>query len=192
MSKLTFGIGFNSGGLYEPSCNNSYTDCYNKWLSILKRCYYAKDKRTQRSYEGCTVFQPWHDFQVFAEWYYNTEYSDYGYALDKDLLSKGDKIYSPENCSFVPTEINNLLIANNARRGDYPQGVSLNKNKKRFIAHIRINSKSKHLGVFDTPSEAHQVYKIAKEAYVKEKALEWQDRIADNVFQALMDWQLTE
>jgi hypothetical protein len=44
-------------------------------------------------------------------------------ALDKDILYKGNKIYSPDTCVFVPQEINALFVKNDANRGDLPIGV---------------------------------------------------------------------
>lgn len=52
------------------------------------------------------------------------------------------------------------------------------------------NGVKKHLGCFTCPNEAHLAYKKAKKAHVKTKALEWQDRIARDVFDALMIWSL--
>lgn len=34
-----------------------------------------------------------------------------GWHLDKDILLKGNKVYSPETCAFVPAKINSLLIS---------------------------------------------------------------------------------
>ena len=159
---------------------------------MIRRCYDTKMQLRQPTYKGCTVAEEWFDFQAFAEWFCGHEYSGAGYCLDKDLLFAGNKVYSPHTCCFVPQELNKLLSDRKAARGDLPQGVSYFKRDSNYVAGISINAKKKNLGYFDCPNEAHQVYKKAKEAYVKEKALEWQDRIADNVFQALMSWQLTE
>ena len=74
-------------------------------------------------------------------------------------------------------------------RGKYPQGVCWEKDTRKYKAQMAINGKNSYLGRFDCPSEAYDFYKQAKESYVKTKALEWKDRIADNVFQALISWQ---
>lgn len=49
---------------------------------------------------------------------------DYGkpFALDKDILIKGNTRYSPDTCVFVPREINNLILSNRKVRGDLPIG----------------------------------------------------------------------
>ena len=101
-----------------------------------------------------------------------------------------NKIYSSDTCCLVPQEINKLLISCEAARGEFPIGVFLSSNGDRYYSAIRINGKSKHLGSYKRPKEAHKNYVLAKEAHVKEKALEWQDRISDNVFQALMNWKV--
>ena len=62
----------------------------------------------------------------------------------------------------------------------------------KYFASMKVHGKKQHLGYFDCPQEAYQVYKTAKEANVKRMALEWQDRIADDVFQALMQWSLSD
>lgn len=191
MSKrLTHGIGFNSGDKYKATIDGKITKSYSTWRSMLQRAYYQKYQVRKPTYIGCSVADEWLDYQKFAEWFSNHEYSNYNYHLDKDLLLPGNKIYAPDRCAFVPRQLNNLLNGNSAVRGQYLQGVSFNKGNNKFVAQIRIDGKNQHLGYFDCPQEAHGAYKTAKEAYVKEKALEWRDRIADEVYDALMRWEL--
>lgn len=190
MSKLFYGIGFNSKGKHKTCIDCKRSELYDIWSKMLKRCYHQETQDKHPTYIGCTVAKEWHDYQNFAEWFYNHPYSDLGYHLDKDILVANNKIYGPDTCCLIPREINNLLTSRAACRGLYPQGVSLNKPARKYTANIRINSKKVHLGMFDCPNEAHQAYKAAKEANVKRVALEWQDRIARDVFQALMSWSL--
>jgi hypothetical protein len=44
-------------------------------------------------------------------------------------------------------------------------GVSFFKGTNRFYSYIQVNGKKMHLGYFDTPDEAHQVYLQAKRKY---------------------------
>ena len=191
MSKLTYGIGFNLQGKYAPYVSRRATEAYVVWRDMMKRCYSSKYHKGKPTYINCEVDAIWHNFQNFAEWYYNHEYSDMGYQLDKDILAAENNVYSPETCCFVPREINMLIVDYSRARGIYPQGVYLHKASGNYMSSIRASGERVHLGCFDCPNKAHQVYKIAKEAYVKEKALEWQDRIACNVFEALMNWELS-
>ena len=192
MTDLIYGKAYNSRGEYGSRENGNITKAYDTWNSMVTRCYSYKYQSRQPTYIGCTVAEAWLDFQNFAKWFYGHDYSNLGYHLDKDLLIPNNKIYSPETCCFVPSSLNNLLTNRKSKRGAYPQGVCLKKATGRFSARLMVDGKKKNLGYFDCPNEAHQAYKVAKEKYVKEKALEWRDRIAPNVFDALMSWQLTE
>jgi len=113
-----------------------------------------------------------------------------GWALDKDILQKGNKLYSKETCCFVPAEVNNLLIKSDKARGEYPVGVNFHKATGRFRAYLAINGKVKHLGLFNTPEESFQAYKTAKEAYIKVVAQQWQHLLDERVFQALMTYEV--
>lgn len=186
--ELVHGIAYNSKGCYRTSGTDKAA--YRTWHNMITRCYSKVFQTKCPTYIGCSVTEPWLDYQNFAEWFYSSKYSNIGYQLDKDLLLPDNKVYSPEYCCFVPQEINSLLLDRGANRGDYPQGVCLHKRDGSFVAKLRINGKRKHLGYFGCPQEAHQVYKIAKEANVKRMALEWKDRIASNAFDALMAWSL--
>jgi hypothetical protein len=41
------------------------------------------------------------------------------------------------------------------------KGVSRSKRSRRWQAHIKVDGRSKHLGCFDTPEEAHAAYAVA-------------------------------
>ena len=110
------------------------------------------------------------------------------FALDKDILLKGNKIYSPETCCFVPQEINNLFIKRLRGRGKYPIGVSLNKGK--YFSEISCGNTRISLGYFDTPQEAFQAYKTAKEAYIKEVADKWRGQITEQVYEAMYNYKV--
>lgn len=191
MSKLIFEVGYSSKGRYKVKVNGKHTEAYTTWYNMLRRAYCPKYQAKKPTYVGCSVSDEWLEYQEFAEWFETHAYSNRGYELDKDLLIPANKTYAPDLCVFVPRQLNSLLNDSGAMRGQYPQGVCFNKRSNKLMATICINGKNKHLGYFDTPQEAYQVYKTAKEAHVKEKALEWQDRIADNAFQALMNWKLS-
>lgn len=190
--RLILGIGYNSQVKHPAFANGEIAKPYSIWRAMLQRCYCAKTQLKQPTYQGCTVDERWHDYQDFAEWFESNEYSGLGYDLDKDLLVHGNKIYSPDTCVFVPRELNSLLTSCKAARGNLPQGVSFLKARKKFMARVRADGKERYLGLFDCPNEAHRAYTTAKEDYVRASALEWQGRIADDVFQALVNWRFVE
>ena len=150
---------------------------YNKWQSMLQRCFDNKFKEKNPTYKGATCCERWLCFANFLEDFEILK-QEYNWAeneklnLDKDILNKGNKIYSLENCMLVPDWINLLFIKNDAVRGDCPIGVSYHKGAKKYQAHCHINGKKIGLGLYNTIEEAFNVYKIAKKQEIK--------RIADD------------
>ena len=127
MSKLIYGVATNSGGKYKSRVDVKMAKPYVTWKNMLQRAYCQKYQAKQPTYIGCSVSDEWLDYQVFAEWFCEQEYSDIGYDLDKDLLVAGNKVYSPEACSFIPRELNSILTDCKAARTNLPQGVSFDK-----------------------------------------------------------------
>ena len=126
-----YGIGYIGIGEHKPCINGVCTKEYVVWRNMLRRCYDKEHQKVYKTYKGCTVAREWHNFQNFAEWY-NKEYYDIGeeLELDKDIMIKGNKKYSPEGCLLVPSRINTLIIKRDANRGKYPLGVTFIKEKK--------------------------------------------------------------
>lgn len=190
MSKLIYGVATNSRGKYKATIDGKITKSYSTWHHMLGRVYCPKLHVRQPTCLGCSVTEKWLEYQEFAEWFENHEYSNHGYELDKDLLLPSNKIYAPDRCVFVPSQLNSLLLGSKAMQGQYKQGVGFDKRGNKFVAHIGIGGKKRHLGSFDTEQEAYSAYKKAKEQYVKDSANHWRDDIADEVYHALMRWQL--
>lgn len=190
--KLICGVATNSGGKYKSRTDGKVTKSYRTWQNMLRRAYCPKYHAVKPTYADCAVSEEWLEYQEFAKWFEAHEYSNHGYELDKDLSLPDNKIYAPDRCVFVPRQLNSLLLDCGAARGDLPQGLTFRKEMNKYHVRLSVNGIRKHLGYFDTEPEAYQVYRIAKEANVKRMANHWQDRIADNVFEALMNWQLTE
>ncbi len=166
------------------------SDAYNAWAGMLDRCYSERSRHT--TYKGCTVCDEWLTYSNFRRWFNNSKngYQD-GYHLDKDILLKGNKIYSPETCCFVPLRINEIIVNCKAARGKYPLGVRETK-AKRYAAYIYRDGRQNHLGVFESPYDAFAAYKQAKEAYIKEIATEYFSRgeITKRVYDALMRYEV--
>ena len=166
---------------------------YQTWVDVLKRVYVEKKSRT--SYLNVSVCYDWLNFQNFAEWFYEQEFSETKdengkrYDLDKDILVKGSKTYSPETCCFVPNEINCLFIRNKRIRGNLPIGVT--KDGKYFMARLSKGlGNRKFLGSFKTETEAFLAYKQSKEMHLKELAEKWKGKIDDRAYDALMNYEV--
>ena len=93
------GIGYLGEGKHVCSVKQKVTPAYDKWQAMLQRCYDPKVHEKFPTYIGCTVCAEWHNFQVFAEWFYTQDFV--GNELDKDILCKGNKVYSPTTCLLV-------------------------------------------------------------------------------------------
>lgn len=108
--RSVYNIGYYGVGNYTARNNNIKTEEYIKWISMFVRCYDDKYHERQPSYIGCTVAEPFQNFQIFAEWYNHNIYEcNYPLELDKDFLYEGNKIYSPATCCFLPKEINTAI-----------------------------------------------------------------------------------
>ena len=134
--KTVYGVGYLGEGEYPTFINSKKTKCYMTWTDMIKRCYEKSYKENKPTYRNCEVCEEWHCYQNFAEWFKNNYYEieNEKINLDKDILNKGNKIYSPETCIFVPSRINNLFTKTNAKRGNLPIGVSIHQGK--YKAHM--------------------------------------------------------
>ena len=196
--KSVFGVGYLGQGKYKTMDEyNKHTMIYKTWQRMLKRCYDAYYINKYPSYIDCIVCKEWHNFQSFASWYETNYYEipNEKMELDKDILIKGNKIYSPETCMFVPKRINILFTKCNAIRGKYPIGVCLNKNVNKFMAYCSFlnengKKKKKTLGYYNTSEEAFLVYKQFKEKYIRQIANEYKDLIPNKLYEALYRYEV--
>lgn len=169
--------------------------CYKLWSDMLCRCYNKKRATDYPTYKDTEVCKEWYDFQNFAEWCYEqkgfTSTDDNGkvFAIDKDILGNG-KVYSPETCCFVPREINNLLTIRHNHRGGQALGVYKKHKSLKYTSKVSIGGSENYLGSFTTEFEAFQAYKEAKEAYIKEVAEKWKDKIDDKAYQTLINYEV--
>ena len=184
-----YGVGV-SGNKYPITVNGVKTKEYVLWRDMLKRCYSDIYKKKYPTYESCEVSDKFKSYEYFYEWC-NKQigFSNQSWQLDKDLLIKGNKVYSEDSCVFIPQEVNTLLTKSTASRGEHLIGVHWSKTKKAFVAQISKNKgKREHLGCFKTEIEAFNAYKQAKENYIKEQANKWKSQIDERAYKALMNY----
>lgn len=167
------------------------TEAYKCWHRMMERCYSLKLKEKYSTYNNVYCCDEWHNFSVFYEWY--NQNSINGYELDKDILIKNNKKYSPETCCFIPQEINKLLTKSNKTRGEYPLGVNYHKQTEKFVAAVRYNNKLISIGYYDTAKEAFDAYKEKKEEIIKEIAEKhFKDgNITEEVYNSLLTYEVS-
>lgn len=179
------GVGYFGYGDYSEKNN---LICYGAWKGMISRCYHVNSASKNPTYSDCSVHPDWHNFQVFAKWFYNN-YKD-GFQLDKDILFKGNRVYSAKNCCFVPKDINVLFTSGKKIRGNNYIGVFRTKNNKKYSAQISINSKNIYLGTFSTEIDAFLEYKKEKEKNIKIVANKHKSNIIPECYNALMNWTI--
>ena len=190
-SPSVYGIGV-VGTKYPSRVNGVETKEYMLWKDMLKRCYNDSFKKKNPTYEDCEVSDNFKSYEYFYEWCHKQiGFDNEGWQLDKDLLIKGNKVYSEDSCVFVPKDINLLLIKRTASRGEHLIGVYWSNTNKAFVAQVRKNKgKRDYLGSFNTEIEAFKAYKKAKESFIKEQANKWKDNIDPRAYNALMKYQV--
>ena len=187
---------YNMGYLGLEKCkeNGVHIKSYEVWHEMLKRCYSKNLHKKRPTYIGCTTYEEWLCYDNFKKWYDENFYQigNETMCLDKDILIKGNKIYSPETCIFVPQNINVLFTKTNAKRGKYPIGVYYKKGNKSYVAQLQDNIRNKniHLGYFKSELKAFNVYKIAKEKYIKEIADMYKYKIPEKLYNAMYKYQV--
>lgn len=186
-----YGVGYIGEGKYQPYINRIRTIQYGSWNHIMERCYDEKYHKKSPTYKGCEICSEWHNFQNFAEWFNENYYTvdEERMHLDKDILQKGNRVYSPHTSIFVPQTINGLFIKQKNARGNYPIGVYCDKNE-RLIIQIHKNDTTAHLGCSDSPKKAFETYKIEKEKYIKKVAEEYKSKIPQKLYDAMYRYKV--
>jgi len=188
---LVCGVGFNDRSSVVFKNGRDVLE-YKKWLRMLERCYSEKLHKRNPTYIGCTVSENFKSYSYFKDWCQKQiGFGRDGFEMDKDILVKGNKIYSEDVCVFVPSEINNMMTKANAKRGEHPIGVSFNKRVNKFkAAHRTLERGSVHLGYFDNANDAFLAYKKAKENYIKLVANKYRNDIDPRAYDALMEYKV--
>ena len=160
---------------------------FNVWRTMLQRTKNSEYKSTHKCYECVDCCEEWKYYSNFKKWYednyYETKFGD-KMCLDKDILIKNNKLYSPKTCIIVPERINLLFIYKS--KNGLPCGVGYDKSRKKYRAQMN----NKFLGRFDTPEEAFYSYKEAKEKEIKKVADEYKDDIPQKLYEAMYNYKV--
>ena len=193
--KLVQGIGF-KGNDYPAYDGKKALKEYSLWSDMLFRCT-EKCCIGFPTYIGVTCSDNFKYYSFFYEWcnkqvgFREKDKNGRAWHLDKDLLVKGNKVYSEDTCVFVPNRINNILSKRSTSYSKHPIGVYWCNRDKRFMSQCNNwSGKQKRLGSFNTPQEAFLAYKTFKEALIKEVANEYKDRLDPRAYQALINYEV--
>ena len=153
---LIYGIGVNDANynVKIKKNNKSIWACpfYIKWHSMLSRCHSSYLQKIKPTYIGCSVTPEWHYFSKFCLWMENQNWK--GMELDKDILVKGNQVYGPDTCCFIPKPINSLFGSGKKKNNlDLPENISLTRNKK-YKVQVKIRPNKRYIKTFSTLKEA--------------------------------------
>lgn len=190
------GIGM-IGNKYPSKIDGIRLKEYIAWISILCRCTNKKLKEKESTYQDVVCCNEWLLYENFYEWLHSQENFDKWlngdrWAVDKDILIKGNKTYSSETCCLVPQNVNSLFVKNDMRRGELPVGVCRRGKSFEASCNNPILGKYIYLGLYKTPEKAFQAYKQYKEALVKQVAeIEYsKGNITKRCYDAMMDYKV--
>lgn len=161
MRKLICDVGINDAN-YATETTNFVCPFFKRWQVMLERCYSGHVQTRYPTYKDCKVCDEWLTFSTFRAWMVQQDWR--GKQLDKDIITPGNKVYSPSTCCFVAQDINSFLISKKKKSG-LPLGVTLIKGKH-YRAAIsnpgRVGKGSVYLGLYPTQQEAHRAWQTAK------------------------------
>lgn len=166
----------------ENICNEK---SYSVWKDMLRRCYNRGNSKGWASYIGCTICSEWLVYDNFKQWF-DDNYIE-NWALDKDLLVKGNREYSPDKCCFLPSELNGYFKRYTKRNSVLPFGVKKQGNK--YYVETQLLGKRKYLGSFDTIEDASQAYITQKYKDALFLAEKWKEELPKNVYNAILNYK---
>lgn len=187
--------GFQGEGIYN---SKEHALAWRKWDGMLRRVYSEEYKNKKPSYINCSICKDWLNFQTFAEWFYENYYEIEGQVmcLDKDILIKGNKLYSPQTCVIVPNNINCLFTKSDSIRSkDLPIGVYNSGNGfrvylKKGCINGKKNSELFKMSNIKTKEEAFNIYKQEKEKYIKKVADYYKNKIPQRLYNAMYEYKV--
>lgn len=163
--KLLYGVGINDAGYPIQKKGLGYVcPYYLKWRNMLQRCYCPKAKYN----EGATVAKDWHKFSNFKLWVTSLGISPENLHLlhlDKDLLIRGNLIYSEYTCCFLHEKVN--IFLNSVKTA---KGVSWHKNRGYYVIQCKnpFSRKTEYLGKCKQQKDGFLLYNARKQSLAEE------------------------
>lgn len=159
--RLVYGVGVNDADYNTQETLNGvkvWCKFAATWRDMLERAYSKKFHVKYPSYIGTTVCNEWLTFSKFKLWMEKQDWK--GKQLDKDLLGDGFT-YSPEFCRFISSQANSIFsVGTRTESRELPVGVIIKGG--RYCAYCRDSGVLRHLGLYDTPLEAHRAWQLFK------------------------------
>jgi hypothetical protein len=130
---------------------------YSLWNGMLKRCYSKDYQMKHPTYKNCSSSDRWRYFQLFCvdiqllkgynEWKKDKSTRS-KYELDKDIIIKGNKLYSRNTCMFV-------LYKDNLKRHNKKQTLT-------GLTYLATRTSDGHTEEFVNQSEFSDKYSLTR------------------------------
>jgi hypothetical protein len=184
-NSMVYGVGVSNT---NARINGVMRQDYRMWSAILERCYSPKSHIRKPTYKNSTVCNEWLDFSEFKKWFDQNYVA--GFQIDADLFRDGSRVYSPSTCCMIPAKINMALQKMHSHNTSGYAGVQYSKNKKKWVALIKINGLVKRLGTFDNAIDASNAYNDAHCNRLCDMAEAHKHEISDRVYNRLVSKQI--
>lgn len=173
---------FCGSGLYD-----SHDWMYQTW-SHMKARHFDRNGRNPAYWDVC-VCESWKNYQSFAAWCVIQVHKQ-GWHLDKDLLVKGSREYSPNTCIFLPADVNTFMTKRLSCRGEAPIGVTVHPRDGSINVQYTKDGQHMYLGTYASHEEAFGIYKEAKTLHARELADRYKGVIDSRAYEALMNYEV--
>lgn len=130
------------------------TRLYIIWGSMLSRVL-SKNNYAYNLYggRGIGVCDEWKDFVQFRNWAMENGYAD---NLEIDRINN-DGNYEPNNCRWVTRSVQCQNKRCGPNKTGY-KGVYYRKQNRKYVARVKLDKKSHHIGTYETPKDAAIAY----------------------------------
>jgi len=166
----------------------------NIWDGIQRRCNPDNWNGSLLNYKGCWCCDEWLSYKNFKIWYEENTYNIDGENLDidKDIIVRGNKLYSPDTCVLVPHGINCIFRKRTHPKFNHPVGVVIDRKTGKYRARCRDGKLILWGTIFhNTPHEAFVEYKELKESLIKKHAELYKPLIPKVVYEAMINYQVS-
>lgn len=172
-----------------------------KYRNMYYRCYSDNNHETHPYNESSTICDEWLDetdgLFNFSMWciqnYYEID-GEEAVHLDKDILVKGNTVYSPDTCCFVPVKINTMFSGSTKKSdNDLPKGITYSERTGKYKPYVvGFDGKVvRNIGWYETPEEAWEVYALHRKAWIMVVADMYKEYIPTKLYEAMIKWELS-
>ena len=118
---------------------------YQVWTNMIVRCYKKDDSKQLSPWRDVEVCKEWLNFTNFYKWAITQPFvQNQRWMLDKDLFSpESGKIYSPETCCFLPSQINCQFSGLTYQDINNPESSTRMKQQSAYTSELLIKYESK-------------------------------------------------